>query len=218
MQDSLRDGISALGVTVGESSQRRLLAYLALLAKWNRVYNLTAVRDVRDMLPVHLLDSLAVLPLVDERRSTTVLDVGSGAGLPGIPLAIARPGLDVTTVDAVAKKISFQQQAKTELNLANVHPRHVRVETLTLAESPSLIVSRAYSAIPDMLASIASLCGEHTVVIAMKGEPPLEELAALPDGWRVDEVRELDVPLLGARRCAVVLARAPAPGLRETDR
>jgi 16S rRNA (guanine527-N7)-methyltransferase len=162
----------------------------------------------------HLLDCLAVvLPL---RRGTgeagqgalRVLDVGSGAGLPGVPIAISRPTLSVTTVDAVAKKIGFQRQVRTACGLDNLHPHHAQVEALTLDEKPSLIVSRAFSAIGAMLEAIAHLASPATTIVAMKGLVPTDELEHLPASWSVREIRELDVPFLGARRCAVVLGRS----------
>ena len=186
-----------------------MLDFLALLVKWNAVYNLTSVRQPDDMLVVHLLDSLAILPLVDAVAPQSILDVGSGAGLPSIPLAITRPGSQVHSVDAVAKKIGFQLQAKATLSLANFHPVHHRVETLRAPMHPSIIVSRAFSEIPVMLSSIDHLADTATHVIAMKGAEPTDELASLPRTWRVNAIYPLDVPFLGARRCAVVLQRCP---------
>jgi len=206
--EKLATGLSMLGLAVSPAQQQQLLNYLALLAKWNTVYNLTAVRDIDDMVVVHLLDSLAIQPLVDRDAHGTMLDVGSGAGLPGIPIAITRPKLAVTTVDAVAKKIGFQQQVRSACDLDNLQPRHCRVEALTLDESPSLIVSRAFSSIRAMLESVDHLATSATTVVAMKGANPMAELDDLPAAWAVREVRDLDVPFLGAQRCAVVLVRS----------
>ncbi len=204
----LRRGLDELGMDLPEAIQVDLLGYLALLAKWNRVYNLTSVRDPRDMLAVHLLDSLSIVPLIDRERPSTVLDVGSGAGLPGIPLAVARPSMFVTTVDAVAKKISFQQQCKATLGVENLAPLHHRVEALTLAKPPDLIVSRAYATLSTMLQSVRHLAGPDTTIVAMKGMTPLDELASLAAPWTLLRVEPLEVPFLGAQRCAVVIRKS----------
>lgn len=207
LRRELQKGVDELGLSLAESQQELLLKYLALLAQWNAVYNLTSVRDPLDMLALHVLDSLAIVDLVREREGLDVLDVGTGAGLPGIPLAIALPGHRFQLIDAVAKKISFVQQGKASLNLTNIEARHSRIEALTLTKTPSIIVSRAYADLTRMLESIAHLADRSTTVIAMKGVVPTEELAALPASWRVLEVRTLHVPLVGAHRCAVVLGR-----------
>lgn len=202
----LEDGLSHLRIDVVDEQVQKLMDYLALLGKWNQVYNLTAIRDPRDMLVAHLLDALSILPLVDTHGCETLLDVGSGAGLPAIPLAIMRD-LSVWSVDAVAKKISFQVQVKGRLGLARLHPVHARIEALTVDQPVSLIVSRAFSEIPKMLAAVDRHAGHCTTVIAMKGLVPTAELAGLSDGWRVRDIVALDVPFLGAERCAVVLQR-----------
>ncbi|MGI9026008.1 MAG: 16S rRNA (guanine(527)-N(7))-methyltransferase RsmG [Burkholderiaceae bacterium] len=203
----MQTGIDALGLSLVVHQQELLVRYLALLAQWNAVYNLTSVRDPLDMLALHVLDSLAIVHLVRDCEGSEVLDVGSGAGLPGVPLAIALPQHRFQLVDAVGKKVSFLQQVKASLRLENVQAHHVRIEALTLAKIPSIIVSRAYAELSRMLGSIAHLANRSTTVIAMKGIVPAEELAALPASWRVLEVRTLHVPLVGAHRCAVVLRR-----------
>ena len=189
-----------------EAQAQRLMDFLTLLAKWNRTYNLTSIRDPRDMLVVHLLDALSILSMVDAHARETVLDVGSGAGLPAIPLAIMRP-LEVWSVDAVAKKISFQLQAKGTLTLTNLHPVHARIEAVTIDRPVSVIVSRAFSELAKMLQSVDRLAAPETTVIAMKGVVPTAELADVPRGWEVRDVVPLEVPFLGAERCAVVLQR-----------
>lgn len=208
IEDQLAIGIDRLGLVLPTEPRRRLIDFLRMLAKWGSTFNLTAVRDPVDMLAVHLLDSLALVPLIDRLAISTIIDVGSGAGLPGIPLAIARPGWAVQTVDAVAKKISFQRQVKAQLGLTNLDPTHQRVEALTSQERPTLVVSRAYAPLGKMLDSIHNLVTNDTVVVAMKGAIPTDELAALPARWTVRNVADLDVPFLGARRCAVVLTPA----------
>jgi 16S rRNA (guanine527-N7)-methyltransferase len=137
-----------------------------------------------------------------------VLDVGTGAGLPGIPLAIVLPERRFDLVDGVAKKIGFVRQAKVELELVNVIPHHQRIEVLTLNEKPAVIVSRAYAELGHMVASVAHLTGPDTLLVAMKGAIPEAEIAALDGAWSVTEVRELEVPALGARRCAVLIRRS----------
>ncbi len=204
----LAAGIDTMGIRVPPSQQAQLLRFLELLAKWNGVYNLTAVRDPRDMLVVHLLDSLSILALVDELQMRSLVDVGSGAGLPAIPLAITRPAIEIHSIDAVNKKIGFQLQAKADLGLQRLHPLHARVESFVLPLPPSAIVSRAYTDLAKMLESIEHLVDASTRVIAMKGVEPTVEIAAIPASWVVQEIRKLEVPSLGAQRCAVVLKRA----------
>ena len=204
----LEQGLEGLGLALGGSQQDLLIGYLALLVQWNAVYNLTAVREPAEMLALHLLDSLAIADLVGETRSGELLDVGTGAGLPGIPLAIAFPERQTRLVDAVSKKISYLLHVKVALKLANIEPQHARIEALTLAEAPSCIVSRAYSDLTRTIASIDHLADDSTTLIAMKGVTPIAELAALPASWEVLEVRDLHVPFINAQRCAVVLRRA----------
>ena len=196
-----------LGLTLAADQVARLLDYVELLVRWNRVYNLTAIHDPRDMLAAHVLDSLSIADLVGGAPTGAVVDVGTGPGLPGIPLAIVHAHRRFELVDAVAKKVSFLQQAKTTLKLTNATPHHARVEALTLADVPALIVSRAFADLQTMLRSIDALASQRTVVIAMKGVLPTDEIAAIPDAWRVVEVKPLDVPMLGAQRCAIVLRR-----------
>ena len=205
---ALRAGLSALQVSWNAQAQERLLDYLDLLDKWNAVYNLTAIRNRQDMLSVHLLDSLALVPLIERLGVHHVLDVGAGAGLPGIPLAIALPGLRVELVDAVQKKTAFQTQVKAQLQLANLHCHHARVEALTLVQSPDCIISRAFSDLADMVRLAGPLLAADGVMVAMKGQLPQQEMAALPAPWRVSEVLPLQVPGLDAQRCALVLERA----------
>jgi 16S rRNA (guanine527-N7)-methyltransferase len=205
--DLLAEGLSDMAIGASPVQRELLLTFLQLLLKWNNVYNLTAVRDLRDMLVVHVLDSLSILSTVDQYAGSVLLDVGSGAGLPGVPLAIMRPALKIISVDAVAKKIGFQRQVEGALKLPNFSPTHARVEALTLSEMPTAIISRAYAELPTMLESIDRHTRESTNVIAMKGIEPIDEIARLPAPWRLTEVRALEVPYLGAQRCAVVLRK-----------
>lgn len=204
----LADGALLLGLNLAKGQRGQLLDYVELMLKWSRTYNLTAIRDPLDMLSVHLLDSLSILRLIPGSPHQSLIDVGSGAGLPAIPIAIMRPDIQVRAVDAVAKKIAFQRHVKAALDLENLHPIHSRVEDLKLPRPPSLVVSRAYADLRKMLASIDHFTGAATTVIAMKGNEPTAEIVDLPASWTIDDIVRLDVPFLGAQRCAVMLTRA----------
>ncbi len=208
LEHALAHGAQALDVPLTGDQQTGLLAFLDLLVRWNRVYNLTAVRDPRQMLTQHLLDCLAVIPPLrrhagaDGRR---VLDVGSGGGLPGVVMAIACPELDVTCVDAVAKKAAFVQQVAGQLGLRNLSGMHARVESL--GREFDLITSRAFATLADFVtASIGALASDG-VWMAMKGKRPTEEMAALPQDIEVFHVEHLQVPGLAAERHLVWLRR-----------
>jgi 16S rRNA (guanine527-N7)-methyltransferase len=202
----LRRGLLALGVASSDDQVARLERYLALLEKWNRVYNLTAIREPERMVTHHLLDSLAILPHV---RGPKVLDVGSGAGLPGIPLAIAAPGLAVTLLDSNYKKVAFLQQAVAELHLANVTVVAERVESWPTDARFETIVSRAFADLGEFAAAAARLLAPGGTIAAMKGVHPHDEIERLPAGFRVREVLKLDVPLLDAERHLVLVEPAP---------
>jgi len=207
---SLQDGIVALGLELGDAQVRKLLEYLDLLQKWNRVYNLTSVRDPRQMLYHHLLDSLAaVAPLRRELIShghatgARVLDVGSGGGLPGVVMAICCPDVQVTCVDAVAKKTAFIRQVAASLGQHNLQAVHARVEQLP--GSFDLVCSRAFAALTDFVNWTAALLAPNGIWMAMKGQHPADEIAALPGSVRVFHVEQLKVPGLDASRCIVWL-------------
>jgi len=197
-------GLSQLGLALDQPQQLRLQAYLLLLAKWNRVYNLTAVRDEQQMVSRHLLDSLSVASLV---TGATLLDVGSGAGLPAIPLAIALPDLQVTALDSNAKKTRFITQAKVELGLDNVEVLQARVADLDRPDHYDQVVSRAFSSIADFASAAGPWCRPGGTLLAMKGRPDPDELAALPDDYQIVEQRRLAVPGLDSARSVVVIAR-----------
>ncbi|GHU12385.1 ribosomal RNA small subunit methyltransferase G [Betaproteobacteria bacterium] len=202
----LADGLAALGLDAAPELPARLLAYGELLLKWNKVYNLTAIRDPREVITHHLLDALAVWPWVKQLHS--LVDVGSGAGLPGIALALACPGLSVHSVETVGKKASFQQQAKIELRLDNFQVINRRVEAIPAADLPGGgaegVISRAFASLADFVSLAGHLAGEGGALYAMKGVLPKAEIAALPAGWRVDAVQALTVPGLGAERHLVI--------------
>ncbi len=212
----LQQGIQALGLDLTEAQQALLLDFLALLQKWNKVYNLTAVRDPQEMLTHHLLDSLAaVAPLqrhlaAEAGQGTTaprLLDVGSGGGLPGVVFAICCPGLDVSCVDTVAKKAAFIQQTAATLRLSNLHGLHARVETLP---NPSTWSAAAFASLPDFTAWSDGALKQGGAWLAMKGKHPADEIAALPAGVSVVQVEPLAVPGLDAERCIVWMRRATA--------
>lgn len=200
----LNEALTAMGLDIDATKQASLLDYLALLKKWNSTYNLTAIHEPGKMLTHHLLDSLAVLPYVTGNR---LLDVGSGAGLPGIPLAIARPDLSVTLIDASHKKCAFIQQAAIELKLDNVTAMHGRVEDMRPDTPFPQIVSRAFSDLSDFVRLTAHLLAEGGEWLAMKGLYPNEEIVQLK-GARVKQDIELHVPGLEADRHLIVLEAA----------
>lgn len=200
----LRSGAQALGLDLSDEQIQRLLDYMALIQKWNKVYNLTALRDPADMLTHHLLDSLtAVAPLTrhTQGQAIRVLDVGSGGGLPGVVLAICMPELNVTCVDTVAKKAAFVQQVAVSLKLPNLRGIHARVESLT--DPYQVICSRAFASLPDFVTWSRSALAEGGVWMAMKGKHPQDEIDTLPADVKVFHVEPLTVPGLDVERCMV---------------
>lgn len=208
LSERLEQGQAALGLQLSAAQQSLLIDYLAMLEKWNSVYNLTAVRDPQQMLTLHLMDSLAIVPLVRRLGLRHVLDVGSGGGLPGIPLAVSMPEIRVAMVDTVQKKVAFQNQVKAELKLLNIRSYHARVEALTLTERPDCIVSRAFSELAVLVTLAGHLLAPGGRILAMKGQQPERESAALPADWRLVETVDMQVPELDAQRCVLVLERA----------
>jgi 16S rRNA (guanine527-N7)-methyltransferase len=205
---ALQAGAATLGLNLGDAQLRQLLAYQGLIAKWNKVYNLTAVRDPAEMLTHHLLDSLSVVgPLRRQvgQRPLRLLDVGSGGGLPGVVIAICCPEVQVVCVDAVAKKAAFVQQVAASLALPNLRGLHARVETVH--ESFDVVTSRAFASLADFTRWSASALAEDGVWLAMKGKSPDDEIAALPPDVEVFHVEQLQVPGLGADRCLVWMRR-----------
>lgn len=203
LQGQLHEGIARLGlVDLPVGTEEKLLAYLALLVKWNAAYNLTAVRDPQQMLVKHLLDSLSILPQVADG---SLIDVGTGAGLPGLVLAIARPGLRVTLLDSNGKKVRFLRQVIAELKIANAQAVQSRVEEHEARYD--VVTSRAFATLADMLAWSGQLAVEGGRFLAMKGQRPDEEIAALPQGFRAVEVLPLAVPFLDEERHLVRIVR-----------
>jgi 16S rRNA (guanine527-N7)-methyltransferase len=211
---TLEKGVAELDIALSPSQIQKLLDYVALLGKWNSVYNLTAIRDPQQMLIQHILDSLAIVPAVSARKPATALDVGSGGGLPGIVLAIALPELRVTLNDIVHKKTAFQSQAKVQLGLNNLSVVTGRVESLRPGvEVPGkfdLIVSRAFAELSDFVTLARHLVADDGRILAMKGVRPEAEAARVPAGATVLGIERLNVPMLDAERHIVEIAVEPA--------
>jgi 16S rRNA (guanine527-N7)-methyltransferase len=203
MREKLEQGLAALAVPLPPEASERLLAYITLLHKWNRVYNLTAIRAPQQMLSHHLLDSLAVLPCLPSAKS--IADIGTGPGLPGIPLAVARPETAVALVESNHKKATFLTQAKLELKLDNVQVICERVEAFQPPEKFGVVISRAFSDLAEFVGLARHLCAPGGVLAAMKGLYPHEELAALPGDVTVEKVFPVKVPGLEAERHLVLI-------------
>ena len=200
----LAQGIAEAGLPIDEQKQQKLLAYLMLMQKWNKVHNLTAVRDADEMVVLHLLDSLVVLPFIDGKA---LLDVGSGAGLPGIPLAICLPDLKVTVIDSNNKKVSFMRQAKAELGIDNLEVLGGRVEEIAPNHKFDMVISRAFSDLDLFISLTHQLCDAQGKWLAMKGVYPEAELAELEKntGITASKTEALKVPGLAAQRHLVFL-------------
>jgi 16S rRNA (guanine527-N7)-methyltransferase len=206
LEAQIAEGLAAMGIDLPAPARARLARHLELIAKWNRVHNLTAVRETDQMVVLHLLDSLAALPHLE--GAETILDVGTGPGLPGIPVAIARPDARVTLLDSSHKKCAFLQQAKTELALDNVTVVCDRVERWQPALGFDAVVSRAFSELADFVAQAQHLVAPGGRLIAMKGVYPFDEIARVPATHRVAQVVELQVPKLDAKRHLVFVEAA----------
>lgn len=206
LETSIGEGLASMALAASPQQTRRLAAHLELVAKWNRVHNLTAVRETQQMVVLHVLDSLSLVPHLGAAR--TLLDVGSGPGFPGIPLAVVRPDLQVTLLDSSSKKCTFLEQARAELGLANVRVACERVEAWKPEASFDLVVSRAFAELHDFVAQAGHLVAPHGRMLAMKGVYPFEEIARLPSTHRVAGVIELAVPMLEAKRHLVQLEAA----------
>ncbi len=213
LKPALEAGLHALGLSLSDAQVEQLLAYQDLIAKWNKVYNLTAVRDPREMLTHHLLDSLAAIPPLlrqTEGRPIQLLDVGSGGGLPGVVIAITCPQIQVHCVDTVLKKATFIQQVAASLKLPNLRGIHARVESLKAEEGSGydVVCSRAFASLLDFTAWSRAALKPGAVWMSMKGKHPVDELAALPADVSVFHVEQLVVPGLDAERCIVWLRAA----------
>jgi len=202
----LAEGVRDMALEVSSAQQEQLLDYLALMFKWNSVYNLTSLRDPMQMVTHHLLDSLAAVPAFT--GASNILDVGSGGGLPGIVLAIVRPDMKVSMIDTVHKKTAFLTQVKAQLNLVNVTVYTMRVEQLQVSDKFDVITSRAFADLSDFVNWSSHLLAGEGRYIALKGVAPRDEQERLPPEWNVEKVQPLQVPRLGAERHLVFIARA----------
>ena len=208
LRTELTAGLATLGLDA-DTLAPPLLAYLALLARWNKTYNLTAIRDPREMVAKHLLDSLAMHPFVD---SGTLADLGTGAGLPGIPLALAKPALQVTLVESNGKKARFMREAVRQLGLGNARVVEARIEAFDAPGQFDAITARALATLPLILGLGGHLLKPGGKLLAMKGAYPADEIAELPIGWRLDSVHPLTVPGLNAERHLVIVGRDGGTG------
>ncbi len=203
----LDQGIKDMALDVTPEQQTRLMAYLQLMNKWNAVYNLTSLRDPRQMVTHHLLDSLAAVPAFANARN--VLDVGAGGGLPGIVLAITRPDMNVSMIDTVHKKTAFLTQVKAELSLTNVTVHTMKVQDLVVSDKFDVITSRAFADLSDFVNWSGHLLAEGGRFIALKGVAPSDERERLPQDWKVMDLQPLWVPRLEAERHLVFIERNP---------
>lgn len=203
LEAQIASGLAAMGVALDDAARARVLAHLELIGKWNRVHNLTAVREPEQMVALHVLDSLSLLPHLGAAKR--IIDVGTGPGFPGIPIAIARPGVHVTLLDSSHKKCAFLEQARTELRLANVTVACDRVESHRPDPGYDLVVSRAFAELSDFVTQAKHLVAPGGRFIAMKGVYPFDEIARVPESHRVASVLELEIPTLQAKRHLVFL-------------
>lgn len=201
-KQKLQEGLQGLGLTLSTAQQLLLLEYVALLKKWNSTYNLTALRNEETMISHHILDSLTLLPYV--QNAQTLMDVGSGGGMPGIPTAICRPDLQITLLDSNTKKTSFLQQAVIELGLTNVTVASGRVETM-FDKKVDVVTSRAFAELADFISLTKHLLNENGYWAAMKGVYPYEELEHLPSDISVEKIEKIHVPMLEAERHMVIM-------------
>jgi 16S rRNA (guanine527-N7)-methyltransferase len=206
LQERIAQGARAMNLTLPARAEQRLAQYLELVEKWNRVHNLTSVRDAAQMVVVHALDSLSILPHLE--GCSRILDVGTGAGLPGIPVAIAMPAAHVTLLDSSHKKCAFLEQARIELALANIDVVCERIEQWKPPQKFDAVVSRAFSELSDFVVQAQHAVAEGGRMIAMKGVYPFDEIARVPATHRVAQVLELHVPQLEAKRHLVFVEAA----------
>ena len=206
LEARIAEGVAALGIALAPEAIARCAEYLRLIEKWNRVHNLTAIRETEQMVVLHLLDSLSVLPHV--AGAVRLLDVGTGPGLPGIPIAIAEPAMQVTLLDSSRKKVAFLEQAKGELSLENVEVVCDRVERWRPGRPFDVVVSRAFAELGEFVAQAQHLVAPGGRLLAMKGVYPFEEIAKVPASHRVSQVKELRVPTLDAKRHLVFVEKA----------
>ncbi|PCH62515.1 MAG: 16S rRNA (guanine(527)-N(7))-methyltransferase RsmG [SAR86 cluster bacterium] len=204
LKQELAEGISELGLTVTDQMLGQLLSYLQLLLKWNKTYNLTAVKDIQEMVSRHLLDSLAVSPYLEGH---TIIDVGSGAGLPGIPLGIIHPDKEFTLIDSNGKKTRFLFQAKLELGLGNITIANERIENFKTEQQVDIVMCRAFSSLSDVLAKSQQIFSQKTKLLALKGNYPQEEIENLSAAYQLVSVIKIDLPGANTQRHLVEVIR-----------
>ena len=209
LQTELDAGLAALDLPLSAAARTRLLNYIALMSKWNAVYNLTAIREESRMLTHHLLDALSVQRFIPDGAS--LVDIGSGGGVPGIPLAIARADLDVLSIEPNSKKASFQQQVRIDLGLGNFDVQTARAEAVQLDKGRDFVISRAFGDLADFIKVAGHLVKPDGYMLAMKGVYPDEEVRGIPSGWKLVRAEELQVPGVEGARHLLWLARAAAP-------
>jgi len=205
VEDLLRQGLPELGIPADEALVNASASFLRLLTKWNQAWNLTSIRDPLEMVPLHILDSLTARPFLEGQR---ILDVGCGAGLPGIPLALTEPTRQFTLVDATLKKITFVRQAIAELKLPNAQAEHTRIEDYHPVAPFDTVICRAFGSLPDFIRGAGRLVAPAGQLLAMKGRLPADELAVLPAGWATVAVTPVRIPGVAAERHIVQIARA----------
>jgi len=203
----LKQGIDELSLEIAPETQQKLIQYVELIAKWNKSFNLTAIRKIDEMVTLHLLDSLAVVPFIKANR---ILDVGAGAGLPGIVLALCYPDKEFVLIDTNGKKTRFMTQAKIELGLANVEVVHARVDEYQPLKAFDAIISRAFASISDMLGYVDHLVTPETTILAMKADSE-DEISRMPTddklAYTIDTIHELKIPGLQAKRQLIVITK-----------
>jgi 16S rRNA (guanine527-N7)-methyltransferase len=205
LRDRLDEGLKSLGIDLNDAKREQLLQYIALLDKWNKVYNLTAVREPERMIGLHILDSLTVLTHLGTHSN--IIDVGTGGGLPGIPLAVAAPDMQITMLDTIAKKTTFVRQAIGDLGLKNAEVVTGRVEHYLPAIKFDRVISRAFAELKDFVEGAGHLCAEGGAMLAMKGVYPHDEISRLPDGFVAKQVIALNVPGVEGQRHLVVIQK-----------
>lgn len=213
LADQLQQGIESMGLTIDAEKQDLMIDFIALLHKWNQAFNLSAVRQTDQMISRHLLDSFSLIPHIlesmqDPTKTLRILDVGTGPGLPGIPLALNFPDARFVLLDSNGKKTRFVKQAVLELGINNVNVENTRIESYQSPEQLDIVVSRAFSSLADFAEGCSHLCGPHTRLLAMKGQLPVDELSALPSGWLIACKAQIHVPGTDAARHIIEIKKA----------
>lgn len=213
LADQLQQGIQSMGLTIDAKKQDLMIDFIALLHKWNQAFNLSAVRQMDQMISRHLLDSLSLIPLILElmqqsTKTLKILDVGTGPGLPGIPLALCFPDARFVLLDSNGKKTRFVSQAVLKLGIKNVNVENTRIESYQSPEQLDIVVSRAFSSLADFAEGCSQVCGPDTRLLAMKGQLPVDELSALPPDWMVVSKAQIHVPGTDAERHVINIKKA----------